>query len=144
MVIKNNMVWLISRVNLVLGYVELDRGVEIRSRNRFSRRRKKTGPKAGFSCSLPEITWREPREQREQQRQQERRRERQRQRRERREPEQQEPERLQQREREPELLLFCHKQTGTGPAERRAGRYISLCISLGRLINMLIASVFRG
>jgi hypothetical protein len=94
---------------------------------------KKTGPKAGFLCSLPKITWREQREQREQrepeqQRQRARRRERQRQQErqgpEQREPEQREPEQLQQREQE-QRVLFCRKQTGTEPAGRRAGRYIS-------------------
>jgi hypothetical protein len=93
--------------------------------------RKKTGPKAGFYRSLP-ITWREQREQQqEQQQEQQRQRERRVQ-----QPEQQrqQPERqARERRREPEQpsrereqrLLSCHKQTGTEPSGRRAGRYIS-------------------
>ena len=108
---------------------------------------KKTGPKAGFFMPSWPITWRE----------RERVQPEQRQRVQRQEPEQpyQQQERQEQQEREQQLqqqererlqerLLSCHKQTGTGPTERRAGRYISFLSFLESLSNMLIASVFRG
>lgn len=126
--------------------MELDTGVEKLSCVGGMYKRKKTGPKAGFLCCLPEITWREQQQEQQERRQQAQRQEQQRQR-EQQEREQQlqerEPEQQLQQQ-EPELLLFCHKQTGTWPTERRAGRYISFLSFLESLSNMLIASVFRG
>jgi hypothetical protein len=42
----------------------------------------------------------------------------------------QEPELQQQEQEQERLLLFCHKQTETEPAERRAVRNVSLFLSL--------------
>jgi hypothetical protein len=114
----------------------------------WKRENKKAGQLAGFLVAACQITsWQRQQQERqqEQQRQQQERLGQQRQQQERQQEqqrqqqerlEQQEPQQQeQQQELQQELLLSGHKQTGTGPTGRRAGRNVSFIFPFNKVIT---------